>query len=189
MAARTRRAAPRPTPSPSPAARTIYTSPPREWENALKKFASNTGYRNLDLIHMHAWHRQRARSAAGEQVAVGQAATSPSARPYQRLGLCAPAMVDTAVERRNSPAFSPPASSKPLFRRAAIGEIGGDPCRAERVIANWRSDASRRRAPLDHAPWRRCYPTHLGKPAPPGAPYPRHRLSRCRPDREQTQDI
>jgi hypothetical protein len=32
-----------------------------------------------------------------------------------------------------------------VLERPAIGEIGGDPCRAERVIANWRSDASRRR--------------------------------------------
>jgi hypothetical protein len=39
-----------------------------------------------------------------------------------------------------------------MLERAAIGEIGGDPGRAEGVIADRRRDAGRGRAPADHEP-------------------------------------
>ena len=38
------------------------------------------------------------------------------------------------------------------FKRAAIAEIGGDPGRAKRVVADRGMNAGRRRSPADHAP-------------------------------------
>ena len=39
-----------------------------------------------------------------------------------------------------------------VLERAAVGEIGRDPGRAKRVIADRRHDAGRDGAPADHAP-------------------------------------
>jgi hypothetical protein len=45
-----------------------------------------------------------------------------------------------------------------MLQRAATAEIGGDPCRPKRVVADRRMDASRYSAPADHQP--RCRLVH-----------------------------
>jgi hypothetical protein len=45
-----------------------------------------------------------------------------------------------------------------VFERAAIGKLGSDTGRAERVIADRRVNAGGDRAPADHAPLTRNFP-------------------------------